>query len=101
MNVVHRINEGYQSLGALKSEVSNRGLGINVKKCLDEGVIVPTVLCGVEAWSTRSAEKRKVNKKVLYSMTMYFPVENLLPQFVGSIINQLQCNYDTEVSQWQ
>ena len=36
-------------------------MGIKVKKCLYEGVIVPTVLYRAEAWGMRSAEKRKVN----------------------------------------
>ena len=35
--------------------------GIKAKKCLYEGVIVPTALYGAEAWSMRSAERRKVN----------------------------------------
>ena len=39
----------------------NRGLGIKAKKCLYEGVIVPTALYGAEAWGMRSAERRKVN----------------------------------------
>ena len=46
---------------ALKSDLSNRGLGIKTKKCLCEGVIVPTALYGAEAWGMRSAERRKVN----------------------------------------
>ena len=33
---------------------------MNVKKCLHEGVIVPTALYGTEAWGMRSAERRKV-----------------------------------------
>ena len=41
-DVVHRINEGYRAWGALKSVLSNRGLGIKAKKCLYEIVIVPT-----------------------------------------------------------
>ena len=40
---------------------SNRGLVIKVKKCLYEGVIVPTALYGAEAWGMRSAERKKVN----------------------------------------
>ena len=58
---VHRMNEGYSAWGALKSVLSNRGLRINVQKCLYEGVIVPTTLYGTEAWGMRSAERRKVN----------------------------------------
>ena len=40
---------------------SSGGLGIKAKKCLYDGVIVPTALYGIEAWGMRSAERRKVN----------------------------------------
>ena len=60
-DVVHRMNEGYRAWGPLKSVLSNSGLGIKAKKCLYEGVIVPPALYGAEAWSMRSAERRKVN----------------------------------------
>ena len=33
-DVVHRMNEGYRALGALKSVPSNRGLGIKANKCV-------------------------------------------------------------------
>ena len=42
-DVVHRMNEGYRAWGALKSVLSNRGLGIKAKKCLYEGVITPSI----------------------------------------------------------
>ena len=45
----------------MKSVLSNRGLGIKAKKCLYEGVIVPTALYTVEARGMRSAVIRKVN----------------------------------------
>ena len=45
----------------MKSVLRYRGLGIKAKKCLYEGVIVPTGMYGVEAWGVRSAERRKVN----------------------------------------
>ena len=60
-DVVHRMNEGYRAWGAMKSLLSNRGLGIKAKKCLYEGVIVPTALYGAEVWGMRSVERRKVN----------------------------------------
>ena len=41
--------------------LSNRGLGIKAKKCLYEGVIIPTALYGAEAQGMRSAERMKVN----------------------------------------
>ena len=43
-DVVHRMNEGYRARGALKSVLSNRGLGIEATKCLYELVIIPTAL---------------------------------------------------------
>ena len=60
-DVFHRMNELYRAWIALKSVLSNRGLGIKAKKCLCEIVIVPTELYGAEAWGMRSAERRKVN----------------------------------------
>ena len=60
-NVEHKMNEWYKAWTALKSVLRNRGLGIKAKKCLYEGVIVPTALYGAEAWDMRSAEKRKLN----------------------------------------
>ena len=55
------MNEGYIAWEEPKSVLSNRGLRIKTKKCLYEGVIVPTALYGAEAWGMRSAERRKVN----------------------------------------
>ena len=53
------MNEGYRAWGALKSVLSNRGLGIKAKKYLYEEVIVPTALYGAEAWGMRSAQRRE------------------------------------------
>ena len=41
--------------------ISNRRLGIKAKKCLYEGVIVPTALYTAEAWGMKSAERRKID----------------------------------------
>ena len=51
----------YSAWGELNSVMRNRGLGTKAKKCLYEGVIVPTALYGAEAWGMRSAERKKVN----------------------------------------
>ena len=59
-DAVHRTNLGYRAWGALKSVLNNSGLGINEKKCLYEGVIIPTAFYGADAWGMRSAERRKV-----------------------------------------
>ena len=61
MYMVHRMNEGYRAWGELKSVRSNRELEIKAKKCLCEGIIVPTALYGAEALGMRTAVRRKVN----------------------------------------
>ena len=48
-------------MGSAESVLNNRGLEINAKKCLYEGVIVPMPLYGAEAWGMGSAYRRKVN----------------------------------------
>ena len=66
------MNEGYRARGALKSVLSNRGLGIKANKCPYEGVIVPMALYRAEAWGLRSVERRKVNvlEKCLRSLVV-------------------------------
>ena len=60
-DVVNRMNKAYRAKGALKSELSNRKLGIKAMKCLHDVVIIRTTLYGAETWGMRSAEGRKVN----------------------------------------
>ena len=55
--VLHRMNQGYRAWGALKSVLSNRGRGIKAKKCLHDGVIVPTALYRAEAWGVLREKK--------------------------------------------
>ena len=39
----------------------SRNVGLNVKKCVYERVIVPTVLYGAETWGLRERERKKLN----------------------------------------
>ena len=60
--MVHRMNEGYKTWGALRIVLSNRGFGINAKKCLyNRVIIVPMTLYEAETWGMRSSERRKEN----------------------------------------
>ena len=77
MNVVHRMNRGHKGWGALKYVLSNKGLGINAKQCLYEGVIVPMALYGAEAWGMRNAERRNVNVLELKSLRSLVGVSRL------------------------
>ena len=58
-DVVHGMNEGYKAWRALKSVLSNSQFGINAKKCINEGVIVPTALYGAEGGILHSISSRE------------------------------------------
>ncbi len=53
----HRVNEASKCLGVLKS----RYLGMNEKRRLYEGVIVPTALYGAETWNIKKDERNKLD----------------------------------------
>ena len=55
------MNEEHKAWGAPKRVLGNRGFCVYAKKCLYQGVIVQMALYGAEAWSIRSAERRKAN----------------------------------------
>ena len=48
-------------LGALKGVMKNRVLGMNVKKVLDEKMVVLTIVCGSESWRMKVTERQKLN----------------------------------------
>ena len=56
--IVQRMNERYKVWRAMKSVLTNRGLGINAKKYLYEGAQVPTALYEIETQGMRSSEKK-------------------------------------------
>ena len=105
-DVVLRMNEGYKACGALKSVLSNRELGIMAKKCLYEGVIVPTALYGAEAWGMRSAERRKVNvleMKCLRSLVGVLQMDRVRNEEVrrrAAIERELTSRADQRVLRW-
>ena len=85
--VVHRMNEGYRAWGAGKvCWAIARGLMIKAKKCLYEGVIVPTALYGAEAWGMRSAKRRKANVlEMKCSRSRLDRVRNEEMRFIGEL----------------
>ena len=95
-DVVHRMNEGYRSWGALKSVLSNRGLGIKAKKCLQEGVIVPTALVQLlhvivlQAWGMRSAARRKVNVLELRCLRSLVGVSRMVELGMKRCVGELE-----------
>ena len=84
------MNEGYRALGALKSVLSNRGLGIKAKKCLYEGVIVTTALYGAEAWCMRNTERRKVNVLEMKCLRNLVECHELIELGMNRYVGELQ-----------
>ena len=91
---------------ALKSVLINRRLGIKDKKCLYEGVIVPSALYGAEAWGMRSAERRKVNvleMKCLRSLVGVLRMDRVRNKEVrrrAEIYRELTSRADQRVLRW-
>ena len=59
-DVSYRVGEARKVAGAMKRLWRNEGMGMEAKKVLYEGVVVPTVLYGSETWGLREAESRKL-----------------------------------------
>ena len=60
-DVRHRVNEACKVWGGMKAVFKVRQLGMNVKRRLYEGVIVPMALYGAETWGMKKAQKKKLN----------------------------------------
>ena len=58
-----RVKEASKCLGGMKSVMRNRYLGMDAKRRLYKGVIVPTVLYGAETEEKKRKEKRSKEKK--------------------------------------
>ena len=100
-DVLHRMNDGNKACEALKSVLSNRGLGIKAKKCLYEGVIVPTAFYGAEAWGMRSAERSKVNVLEMKCLRSFVGVSRNLEVRRGKGIEmELASRADQRVLRW-
>ena len=61
VEVSHRVKEASKCMGGMKSVLSNRALGMNAKRRLYEGVVVPTAMYGAETWNVREAERNRLD----------------------------------------
>ena len=106
MDVVHRMNEWYRAWGVLKSVLCDRLFVIKAKKCLYEGVIVPTALYGAEAWGMSSSKRRKVNvleMKCLRNLVGVPRMDRVINEEVhrrGGIERELAGRSDQRVLRW-
>ena len=77
-----------------------------MKKCMYEGVIVPTAFYGSEAWGMRSAERRKVNVlemkclRSLVGVSHKDRVRNEEVRIRGGIERELASRADLRVLRW-
>ena len=81
-------------------------MGLEAKKSLYEGVIVPKALYGPEAWGMRSAERRKVNvleMKCLRSLVGVSRMDRVMNEDVrrrAGIEKELASRADQRVLRW-
>ena len=83
--------------------LNNRGLGIKAKKCLYEGVIVPTALYGAGAWGLRSTEMNVLDMKCLRSLFGVSRMDRVRNEEVrrrAGIENELSSRADQRVFRW-
>ena len=102
-DVVHRLNEGYRARGALKSVMSNRRLRIKAKKCLYEGVIVPTPLYGAETWGMRRKKVNVLEMKCLRTLVGVSQMDGVRNEEVcrrAGIDRELASRVDQRVLRW-
>jgi Reverse transcriptase (RNA-dependent DNA polymerase). len=59
--VSHRVKEAAKVMGGLKKVINSRSLGMEAKRTLYEGIVVPTVLYGAETWGLREDERRRLD----------------------------------------
>ena len=61
VEVSSRVKEASKCLGGMKSVMRNRYLGMEAKRRLYEGVIVPTALYGAETWNVKEEDRYRLN----------------------------------------
>ena len=90
-------------LGALKSVMRCRTLGMEAKSELYKGVVLPTVLYGAETWGVRAEERRRLNvfeMKCLRSMagvTLRDRINNDVVRFRTGMVKRLEERVDALV----
>ena len=93
-------------MGSAGNYAGDGGLGIKAKRCLYEGVIVPTALYGTQAWGMRNAERRKVNvleMKCLRSLVGVSRIDRVRNEEVrmrAGIERELASRADQRVLKW-
>jgi hypothetical protein len=104
--VKSRVKEGCKGLGALKSVMKCRTLGMNAKRSLYEGEVVTTVLYGAETCGVRAEERRRLNvfeMKCLRGMaevTLWDRINNDVVRLRTGMVRKLEDRVDARVLRW-
>ena len=105
-DVKYRVNEASKVLGSMKRVCKSRQLGMNAKRRLYEGVIVPTALYGAETWGLKVAEKKRLNvleMKCLRSMvgvTRWDRLRNEEVRRRAGVMKELSVKADERLLGW-
>ena len=84
----------------------NEGMGMEAKKVLYEGVVVPTVLYGSETWGLREAERRKLEVlemgclRSMCRLTLRDRVRNEEVRRRAGVERKLSSRVDQSVLRW-
>ena len=106
VEVKHRMNEVCKVLGGMHQVFRNRALGMNAKKRLYEGLVVPTALYGAETWNMGVAERKGLNvmeMRCLRSMcgvTRYDRVRNEDVRRRTGVVQELSVKAEKKVLNW-
>ncbi len=61
VEVGHRVKEASKCMGGMKSVLRNRALGMNAKRRLNKGVVVPIALYGAETWNVKESKRSRLD----------------------------------------
>ncbi len=106
VEVGNRMKEASKCMGGMKSVLSNRALGINIKRRLYKGIVVPTALYGAEMWNVRQDERKRLDVfelRCLRSMVGVTRMERVRNEDVRQrteVVRKLSERVDQRVLSW-
>ncbi len=93
-------------MGGMKGVLHNRALGVNAKRRLYEGEVVPAAMYGAETWSVREAERNRLDVfemrclKSMVGITRMDRVRNEKMRRREEIMRKMSERVDQSVLSW-
>lgn len=106
VKVGNRVKEASKCMGGMKSVLRNRALGMNVKRRVYEGVVVPTALYGAKTWNVRQDERKRLDVfevRCLRSMVGVMRMDRVRNEDVRQrteVVRKLSERVDQRVLSW-